>query len=79
VWNPQSKAYTIAADFAVTSANGITHVAVNQNYFGGRWLKLGDFRFNPTQVRRTILSSSLFLADVPAFSCDAEFGCVGDS
>src|SRR5262249_50637255 len=44
VWSPQKTSAT-TVQYTVNSAAGATVVNVNQQYFGGRWYRLGDFNF----------------------------------
>jgi hypothetical protein len=66
---PQSPDRTSAASYVVHHADGATSVAVDQRHIGGRWKKLGDFRFEPG-------SGSIELSDAGAPGTSVAAGAV---
>ncbi len=48
VWYAASQAATQAAQYTVTHANGQTQLVLDQQVWGSRWIKLGDFDFGPS-------------------------------
>jgi hypothetical protein len=45
VWFPQNNLYSSSTTFSVKNLDGIDHQNLNQNFFGGRWIYLGDYDF----------------------------------
>lgn len=49
VWYPESPDYATDAPFTIVHAEGATTVRLNQQVWGNRWVKLGDFNFDAGQ------------------------------
>jgi hypothetical protein len=46
VWSPQSKNFSKATSVTVNHSDGVSTQTLDQTHYGGRWYKLGDFRFD---------------------------------
>ncbi|MBC7882205.1 MAG: serine hydrolase [Anaerolineae bacterium] len=49
IWYPESPDYATDAPFTIVHSEGATTVRLNQQVWGNRWVKLGDFNFDAGQ------------------------------
>lgn len=57
-WHVQSEDNTTTAVYTIAHGDGKSTAAVDQQHLGGRWVKLGDFRFTPEVGMVTVTNAS---------------------